>query len=49
VLHKSSIHIIAQKHKLDLWLNSSDSVTVANCLPVLCNCLILMLGRQIER
>lgn len=49
VLHKSSIHILAQKHKFDTWLNSSDSVTAANCLLVLCNRLILMLGRQIER
>lgn len=49
VLHKSSIHILAQKHKFDAWLNSNDSVTAANCLLVLCNRLILMLGRQIER
>ena len=48
VLHKSSIHILAQKHKFDAWLNRGDSVTAANCLLVLCNRLILMLGRQIE-
>jgi four helix bundle suffix protein len=48
VLHKSSIHILAQKHKFDAWLNSNDSVTAANCLLVLCNRLILMLGKQIE-
>ena len=49
VLHKSSIHILAQKHKFDQWLNSEDSYITANCLLVLCNRLILMLGRQMER
>lgn len=48
VQHKSSIHILAQKHKFDQWLNSDDSVVTANCLLVLCNRLILMLSRQIE-
>lgn len=32
VLHKSSIHILAQKHKFDSWLKSDDSLVVANCL-----------------
>ena len=49
VLHKSSIHILAQKHKFDLWLNSGDSLIVANCMLVLCNRLIMMISRQIER
>lgn len=48
VLHKSSIHILAQKHKFDTWLKSGDSILEANCLLVLCNRLILMLNRQIE-
>lgn len=49
VQHKSSIHILTQKHKFDQWLNSEDSLIVANCLLVLCNRLVLMLNRQIER
>ncbi len=48
VLHQSSRHILAQKHKFDVWLNSGNSLVEANCLLVLCNRLILMLGRQIE-
>ena len=48
VLHLSSIHILAQKHKFDFWLNSGDSLLAANCLLVLCNRLTLMLRRQIE-
>ena len=49
VLHKSSIHILAQKHKFDQWLKNEDSLVVANCLLVLCNRLVMMIGRQIER
>jgi len=49
VLHKSSIHILAQKHKFDQWLKSEDSFIVANCLLVLCNRLVMMISRQIER
>ena len=49
VLHMSSIHILAQKHKFDPWLKQGDSILAANCLLILCNKLILMLGRQIER
>lgn len=49
VLHLSSIHILAQKHKFDQWLEQGDSILSANCLLILCNRLILMLGRQIER
>lgn len=49
VLHQSSIHILAQKHKFDTWLNADDSLLVANCMLVLCNRLVLMLSRQIER
>ncbi len=49
VQHLSSIHILAQKHKFDTWLTGSDSLLEANCLLVLCNRLIQMLGRQMER
>jgi four helix bundle suffix protein len=49
VLYQSSKHILSQKHKFDLWLTSSDSLTAANCMLVLCNRLVLMLNRQIER
>ncbi len=49
VLYQSSIHILAQKHKFDAWLKCGDSLREANCLLVLCNRLILMLSRQIER
>ena len=48
VQYHSSIHILKQKHRFDPWLCSNDSVTVANCILVLCNRLIMMLGRQIE-
>ena len=48
VQHNSSIHILAQKHKFDKWLKSGDSVIVANCILILCNRLIMMLGKQIE-
>ena len=48
VLHKSSIHILIQKHKFDKWLKSGDSLLSANCLLVLCNRLIQMISRQIE-
>ena len=49
VYHKSSQHILTQKHKFDTWLNTDDSIVAANCLLVLCNRLILMIGRQMER
>ena len=48
VQHQSSIHILKQKHKFDEWLASKDSMKEANCLLVLCNRLIMMLGKQIE-
>ncbi len=48
VLHQSSIHILRQKHLFDPWLLSDDSIKAANCLLVLCNRLIMMLGKQIE-
>ena len=48
VLHLSSIHILAQKHKFDVWLNSDNSIIAANCLLILCNRLIMMLHRQID-
>lgn len=48
VLYQSSIHILKQKHRFDAWLLTGDSMIVANCLLVLCNRLVLMLGKQIE-
>ena len=48
VLYQSSIHILKQKHRFDKWLLSEDSMTVANCILVLCNRLVLMLSKQIE-
>lgn len=48
VQYLSSIHILAQKHKFDLWLQSDNSEVVANCLLILCNRLISMLNKQIE-
>lgn len=48
VLHQSSLHILAQKHKFDAWLAGGDSILAANCLLVLCNRLTMMLRRQIE-
>lgn len=48
VQHQSSIHILKQKHKFDQWLCSNNSMIEANCLLVLCNRLIMMIGKQIE-
>ena len=48
VQHQSGIHILKQKHKFDAWLRSNDSMVEANCLIILCNRLIMMLGKQIE-
>ena len=48
VQHLSSIHILKQKHKFDQWLRSGDSIKEANCLLILCNRLIMILGKQIE-
>lgn len=48
VQHLSSVHILQQKHKFDRWLESGDSLIVANCILILCNRLIMMLGKQIE-
>jgi four helix bundle suffix protein len=48
VLCQSGVHILRQKHHFDKWLLSDDSMTVANCVLVLCNRLILMLGKQID-
>ena len=48
VQHQSGIHILKQKHKFDTWLHSKDSMVEANCLIILCNRLIMMLGKQIE-
>ena len=48
VLHLSTIHILAQKHKFDKWLQSKDSIVEANCLIILCSRLITMLRKQIS-
>ena len=48
VQHQSSLHILKQKRKFDAWLCSKDSMIEANCLLILCNRLIMMLGKQIE-
>jgi four helix bundle suffix protein len=48
VQHQSSIHILKQKHRFDQWLESEDSMIVANCILILCNRLIMMLNKQIE-
>ena len=48
VQHQSSLHILNQKHKFDTWLNSKDSLVVANCLLALCDRLIQLLTKQIE-
>ena len=49
VQHLSAVHILNQKHKYDTWLNTSDSLTAARCILVLCNKLIMMLSKQIEQ
>ena len=49
VIHQSSIHILSQKHKFDPWLGGTDHLLAANCLLVLCNRLVTMLSRQMER
>lgn len=49
VQHLSAVHILNQKHKYDQWLNTNDSLTAARCILVLCNKLIMMLGKQIEQ
>ena len=48
VFYQSALHILAQKHKFDTWLNSDDSITAARCLLVLCERLTIMLRKQIE-
>ncbi|MCR4964065.1 MAG: four helix bundle suffix domain-containing protein [Bacteroidales bacterium] len=48
VQHLSGLHILTQKHKFDKWLESGDSILAANCLLILCNRLISMLGKQIK-
>ncbi|NLL28018.1 MAG: four helix bundle protein [Bacteroidales bacterium] len=48
VQHLSSLHILVQKHKFDKWLCAKNSITEANCILVLCNRLIMMLGKQLE-
>ncbi len=49
VQHLSSIHILNQRRKFDTWLKGNDSLVAANCILVLCNRLIMMLGQQMKR
>ncbi|MBR1878023.1 MAG: four helix bundle suffix domain-containing protein [Paludibacteraceae bacterium] len=49
VLHQCSIHILAQKHKFNPWLEGNDSIQAANCLLILCRRLVQMLSRQMEK
>lgn len=49
VLYESGLHILAQKHKFDAWLKSDDSLTVARCILILCDRLILMLNKQLNK
>ena len=48
VLYQSALHILAQKHKFDPWLQRDDSLVAARCLLVLCERLTMMLRKQIE-
>jgi len=48
VLRESSLHILNQKHKFDQWLQSDDSIVVANCMLIMCDRLIMMLAKHIE-
>ena len=48
VQHQSCRHILQQKHKFDPWLQSGNHFAEANCLLILCNRLVMMLGKQIE-
>ena len=49
VLHLSAKHILQQKSKYDTWLTTNDSITAARCLLVLCDKLIMMLNKQLEK
>ena len=49
VQYWSSKHILAQKHKFDSWLKTSDSMQAARCILVLCNRLMTMLNKQMEK
>lgn len=48
VQHLSSIHILQQKRKFDKWLRSENFIIEANCLLILCNRLIMMIGKQLN-
>lgn len=49
VQHESGLHILRQKERFDVWLKSSDSVVVANCVLILCNRLMMMLQKQMDK
>ena len=49
VQHLSAIHILNQKHLYDTWLKADDSITVARCLLILCDKVVMMLNKQIEK
>lgn len=48
VLYESSLHILAQKHKFDSWLNTNDSILAARVILVLCERLTIRIRKQIE-
>jgi len=48
ILHDACAHILAQKRKLDRWLESDDPDVVANCLLILIGRVINMLNHQLE-
>ena len=49
VQYQSSCHILKQQEKFGTWLNANDSILAARCLVVLCDRLIMMLHKQIEK
>ena len=49
VQYQSSRHILIQRHKLDAWLETNDSMQAARCILVLCNRLTTMLNKQMEK
>lgn len=46
--HESGLHILAQKNKFMPWINSENSIIVANSLLILCNRVSLMLNKHME-
>ncbi len=48
-LHESSCHILRQKQKFSVWLDSDDSETVANVLLMMISRVSSMLNHQLEK